>query len=164
MNSHGGGEEEWWAKKRERHAENWENKVDVVNVGRGEMKCESRPEFIINDITRLLDLLTCLTWLWEPVRQLRWMLNTSSYTRCPLPPIPLPSHNRSLCSLLPGHSTDHNHKSCRLSIKKKSCTYKPELAGSQWPAYSSGAPLRTCCSPVAANRWSRQKQRRVQAV
>lgn len=43
--------------------------------------------------------------------------------------------------------------------KKKSCTYKPELAGSQWPAYSSGEPLRTCCSPAAANHWKRQKQR-----
>lgn len=44
--------------------------------------------------------------------------------------------------------------------RKKGCTYKPELAGSQWPAYSSGEPRRTCCSPAAANHWNGQRKER----
>lgn len=135
--------------------------------GRDEMRV-SRPEFIINDIMVQLDLLMRVgseSWSDSCVE-----CRIQLYTHCPLPPITLASHNHSLCSLLPGHSTATTTRGWRLSIKKeggvqggerkKSCTYKPELAGSQWPAYSSGEPLRTCCSPAAANHWNGQKRHR----
>lgn len=93
-------------------------------------------------------------------------------TRWPLPPITLARQNRSL--LLGVAWTQHSRDRERLETvnklekkegeggreRQKSCTYKPELAGSQWPAYSSGEPLRTCCSPAAANHWNGQRERR----
>lgn len=69
-------------------------------------------------------------------------------------------YNHSLSSLLPGHGTATTTRAADRQLKEKSCTYKPGLAGYQWPAYSSGAPPRTCCSPVAANHWNRQTQLR----
>lgn len=52
----------------------------------------------------------------------------------------------------------HDCRSWKLSIKNKH-TYKRELACSRWPAYSSEEPLRTCCSPVAADPWERRKSK-----
>lgn len=137
---------------RRRKLESWDQRQIAV---KRELVClegvigKISAGFIINELMQQHDLVT-------PI-QLCGRFNLATY------PLPFGTYfpdftqpQPSLTVAWTQHS--HNRKSWRLSIKRKSCTYKPELADYQWQAYSSVVPQRTCCSPAAANHWNREKR------